>query len=197
MQTMHFSKLLISAAIALMCTACSNKPVQQTPVEYRVDFEGTINVKGTGGERDTTLYRPRLGSITGQEGIAAQIVTTNVEQPIRLVTVGDTTTAKSTYSTYGYTLFVTPEIRPQQHFWNKTKIMASIKLDHSVKQVDGSASHKMPSAKVDLALGEETKLNWSNEGKDYELTLRLADISPVSAEQVSKDSCVTPAVESR
>jgi hypothetical protein len=192
MQHIHLSKLFISAALALLCTACSNKPAQ-TLSEYRIDFEGSINVTGDEGAGATTLYRPRLGSLNGQEGIAAQVVTTNAEQPIQLVTVGDTTEAKSTYATYGYTLFVRPEIQPRQFIWSEPEISTSIKLDHSVKLADGSASHKTPSTKVDLALGDEAKLNWSNGGKDYELNLRLVNVSPVGTEQVSKDNCETPA----
>lgn len=192
MQNIHVSKLFICAAIALLCSACSNKPAQSLS-EYRIDFEGSINVKGNDGAGAATLYRPRLGSLNGQEGIAAQVVTTNAEQPIQLATVGDTKAAQSTYATYGYTLFVRPEIQPPRFIWSKTEISTSIKLDHSVKLADGSASHKTPSTEVNLALGDEAKLNWSNDGKDYELNLRLVNVSLVGPQQASKDNCATPA----
>jgi hypothetical protein len=177
MQKLKVQALFIAASVLLTCAACSNEPKEKFADHYRATFEGTISVLEANGSGATTLYKPRLAGIGGQTASAGQTETTTIGEPT-LLTVGNVTTTESETVSYGYALFVTPESEFDQDFSGTKKVRTSIKLDHGVKLSDGRASHQIVTGESDLAEGDSTILRWKNQGKSYELALRLAAIVP-------------------
>lgn len=174
---MYLSKVITTIAL---CVSTFSAQVYATPdanydVVYQVDYKilqkeppqsfKTLKQLSTGANDGTpTLiqHRPKRGVLA-------------------TVTVGNKTTAQNQIVYSGFRLVLTPEKLAQGQFERTRNVRTQIHLDYFAEGQEGPAKDQDVMKDVAMAVGEPTNFDWSSNGEQYQLTLRL-----ISAKAIRK-----------
>ncbi|MCT9824829.1 hypothetical protein [Pseudomonas veronii] len=102
----------------------------------------------------------------------------------KTVTEGKKSTTQNHIVVYGYRLVLTPEKLAPGQFEKSHNVHTQIQLEQIVEGQDGQPNPQSVVKDVAMAVGEPTNLDWSINGEQYQLTLRLISPEPSSSKPV-------------
>lgn len=166
---MHLSKLI--TAIALCVCALSAQAYPTHDANYDVVFQVDYKIlQNDNPQTFITLEQESTGAI---DGTPTLIQLRGKSRTLETDTAGKKTTTQNHIVYSGYRLVLTPEKLAPGQFEKTHNVHTQIHLESIVEGQDGPASDQGVVKDVVMAVGEQTNLDWSNNGEQYQLTVRL------------------------
>lgn len=166
---MHLSKLI--TAIALCVSAFSAQAYPTQDANYNVVFQ--VDYKILQNDTPQTFKTLKQVSTAAIDGTPTLIQHRGKSRTLETVTAGIQTTTQNHIVYSGYRLVLPPEKLAPGQFEKTRNVHTQIHLEYIVEGQDGPASDQGAVKDVAMAVGEQTNLDWSNNGEQYQLTVRL------------------------
>lgn len=168
-------------ALALFAGPVSAQAFQMQDANYNLVYGVEILGKTPPSMAYTTLYTPPVATLDGMSAVAQR---TKRKGFAETAPIKNGTSTQSRIEVYGYRLVVTPDKLGQGQLEKSSTVHTQVQLEHSVPGQDGRAIKLNLTKAVDLKVGEQTTLDWSNNGSEYQMKVRLVSANSVhTAEQ--------------
>jgi hypothetical protein len=166
---MYLSKVI--TAIALCVSALSAQAYPTKDANYDVVFQVDYKIlQKESPQNFKTLKQQSTAAIDGTPTLIQHRPGNGVSTT---VVAGKKTTTQNQIVYSGFRLVLTPEKLAPGQFEKTRNVLTQIHLDYFAEGQDGLAKDQDVVKHVAMAVGEQTNLDWSSNGEQYQLTLRL------------------------
>ncbi len=166
---MHLSKLITAIALCVSSISAQAYPAQDA--NYNLAFQSEFKIL----QNDTPQTFKTLKEVStgANDGVPLILQHRWKSSTQKTVTEGKKSTTQNHIVVYGYRLVLTPEKLAPGQFEKSHNVHTQIQVEQIVEGQDGQPNPKSVVMDVAMAVGEPTNLDWSINGEQYQLTLRL------------------------